>query len=357
MPPKKSAKTDGAQLLKHDLKNHTIGSLYLIGGEEDYLKEHYLAALEKEVVEEAFRDFNYDVFEGAALTVDQLTQAIDRYPAMAERRMIVVKDLDVFKPTAAFKDVLPDILNDLPEYVCLVFYYDTIALKPDKRTKLYAAINKSGCIADFSHLERHDLIPWVKRQAKAAGKQIDTDTCDYLLFLCGTSMTGLIPEIEKACAHSATDSVKRSDIEAVCTKVLDAVIFDLTDAITAQRFDRALGLVNDLIAQRNEPIILLSAIARHIQRLYAAKLVMQSHGSDKELMELLGSKSAYYARKMRDAAAQLQLNWLRRALLLCGESDVAMKSAGTDRQKTLELLLLQMATNFGEKAGRHDDSY
>ena len=352
MPPKKTSAADGVQRLKNDLKNHAVGSLYLIGGEESYLKEHYLAALEKEVVDESFRDFNYDVFEGASLTADQLTQAVDSYPAMAERRMVVVKDFDVFKPTAALKEALPDILGDLPEYVCLVFYYDTIALKPDKRTKLYAAINKAGCIADFSHMDRHDLIPWVKRRAKAAGKHIDTDTCDYLLFLCGVSMTNLISEIEKACAHSATDSVKRSDIDAVCTKILDAVTFDLTDAITAQRFDRALGLVNDLIAQKNEPIVLLAAIARHMQRLYAAKLAMQSHISDKELMGLLGTKSAYYARKMRDAAAQLRVSWLRRTLLLCGECDVAMKSAGADRQKTLELLLLQMASNWEEKAGR-----
>lgn len=348
MPPKKSKKSDGVQRLKADLKNHTIGSLYVIGGEESYLKQHYLSQLEQAVVDETFRDFNYDVFEGASLTVDQLTTAIESYPAMAERRMVVVKDLDVFKPTAAWKEELSDILNDLPEYVCLVFYYDTIEFKPDKRTKLYTSINQLGCIADFSRLERHDLIPWVKRHVRDAGKQIDNDTCDYLLFICGTSMTNLLLEIEKACAHSVTDAVKRSDIDAVCTKVLDAVTFDLTDAITAQRFDRAMGLVNDLIAQKNEPIVLLSAIARHIQRLYAARLAMQSHVSDQQLMELLGSKSSYYARKMRDSAIQLEAKWLRRTLLLCGESDVAMKSAGADRQKVLELLLLQMAANFGE---------
>lgn len=348
--PKKPTKADGAQQLKQDLKQHTIGSLYLLGGEETYLKEHYLAALEKEIVDETFRDFNYEVFEGASLTAERLTEAVDSYPAMAERRMVVVKDLDVYKAPAALKEELPGILSDLPEYICLVFYYDTIELKPDKRTKLHGIITKKGCIADFSHPERHDLIPWVKRRAKDAGKEIDTDTCDYLLFLCGTSMTNLILEIEKACAHSATDAVKRSDIDAVCTKILDAVTFDLTDAITAQRFDRALGLVNDLIAQKNEPIVLLAAIARHMQRLYAAKLALEAHVGDKELMQLLGSKSMYYARKMRDSAAGLRTDWLRRTLLLCGESDVAMKSAGADRQKVLELMLLQMAANFGDKA-------
>ena len=79
---------------------------------------------------------------------------------------------------------------------------------------------------------------------------------------------------------------------------------------------------------------------------------MQFHVSDQQLMELLGSKSPYYARKMRDSAAHLETKWLRRTLLLCGESDVAMKSAGSDRQKVLELMLLQMAANFGETKHR-----
>ena len=181
MPPKakKSSKTDGIQLLKQDLKNHTVGSLYVIGGEEAYLKQHYLTALDKEVVDETFRDFNYTVFEGASLTAEDLRDTVDSFPMMAERRMIVVKDLDIFKPTAALKDELPAILSDLPEFVCLVFYYDTIELKPDKRTKLYASIAKTGCIANFSQLERHVLIPWVKRHVRAAGKQIDNDACDY----------------------------------------------------------------------------------------------------------------------------------------------------------------------------------
>lgn len=341
---------NGAAVLKQNLKDHEIGQLYLIGGQESYLKEHYLKKLVDEVVDDTFRDFNYEEFEGNTVTLDQLTNAIDSYPAMAERRVAVVKDLDVFKAPAAIKEHLPDILSDLPDYICLIFYYDTIELKPDKRTKLYTLINKVGCIAEFSELERHDLIPWVSRHAASYHKHISNDTCDYLLFLCGTSMTNLVTEISKACSHSVTDEVTRKDIDAVCSKVLDAVIFDLTDAIAASRFDKALTILNDLIAQKNEPIVLLSTVARHFQRMYAAKLVEESHGSEKQLMEILDSKSPYYARKMRDAARPMQLSWLRKALLLCGEADMSMKTTGTDRQKVLELLLLQLASE--QKAGR-----
>lgn len=347
--PRKKA-PNGASILKQDLKNHKIGQLYLIGGEESYLKEHYLKKLIDETVDDTFRDFNYEEFEGNTVTLDQLTNAIDSYPAMAERRVVVLKDLDVFKAPAALKEHLPDIFSDLPDYICLIVYYDTIELKPDKRTKLYTLINKVGCIAEFSELERHDLLPWVRRHAAAYQKHIADDTCDYLLFLCGTSMTNLLTEINKACSHSVTEEVTRKDIDAVCSKVLDAVIFDLTDAIAVARFDRALTILHDLLAQKNEPIVLLSTIARHIQRMYAAKLVAESHGSEKDLMEVLDTKSPYYARKMRDSARTMELGWLRTALLLCGEADISMKTTGTDREKVLELLLLRLASE--QKAGR-----
>ena len=343
MPKPRKKGPTGADLLKRDLKNNELGQLYVIGGEEAYLREHYLHKLVDALVDDTFRDFNLEEFEGSAVTVEQLSNAIDSYPAMAERRVVVLKDFDVFHAPAAWKEYLPEILSDLPEYICVIFYYDTIDLKPDKRTKLYSLIQKVGCIAEFTQLERHDLIPWIRRHAAAQKKQISDATCDYLLFLCGTSMTNLVTEIAKACSHSATDEVTRKDIDAVCSKVLDAVVFDLTDAIADTRFDQALSIVGELIAQKNEPIVLLSAVSRHIQRLYAAKLVAVSHGTEQELMEMLGTKSAYYARKMRDGARRFPLSWLRRALLLSGETDIAMKTTGTERQKVLELYLLELA--------------
>lgn len=59
-----------------------------------------------------------------------------------------------------------------------------------------------------------------------------------MIFLCGNSMTNLAGEMEKAAAHTTTGVIKRYNIDAVCSPVLDAVVFDLTDAVTAGRFDR-----------------------------------------------------------------------------------------------------------------------
>lgn len=341
-------KNSGKAKLVQDLKNNTFAPLYVFFGEETYLKEYYLSELKKKVIEPAFADFNLIEYEGKGLSVEQLTEAIDSYPAMAEKKLIVVRDFDLFKPPAGFAELLPGLLSDLPEYVCLVFYYDVLEGKPDKRTKLYKVLEKTACFVDFAHMEERELVAWIERRARALGCAITPDDASYLIFLCGNSMTNLAGEIEKAAAHTTTGEIRRYNIDAVCSPVLDAVVFDLTDAITAGKFDRAVALVGDLIAQKNNEVMIFTTITRHIQRLYAAKLCEAARGGEKALMEMIGSKSPYYARQIQNAARRVPLGWLRTAASLCAETDAALKGSAVDKQKQIELTLLALASALKE---------
>lgn len=206
--PAEKGKTNGKAQLIRDLKNGEFAPLYIISGEETYLKEYYLRQLREKVVDPAFADFNLIEFEGKGLTVEQLTEAIDSYPAMSEKKLIIVSDFDLFKPPAGFSDVLPGILGDLPEYVCLVFYYDVLEGKPDKRTKLYKTLEKTACFAEFSHQEERELVAWLERRARALGCSIAPEDASYMIFLCGNSMTNLAGEMEKAAAHTTTGIIK-----------------------------------------------------------------------------------------------------------------------------------------------------
>ena len=344
--PAEKGKTNGKAQLIRDLKNGEFAPLYIISGEETYLKEYYLRQLREKVVDPAFADFNLIEFEGKGLTVEQLTEAIDSYPAMSEKKLIIVSDFDLFKPPAGFSDVLPGILGDLPEYVCLVFYYDVLEGKPDKRTKLYKTLEKTACFAEFSHQEERELVAWLERRARALGCSIAPEDASYMIFLCGNSMTNLAGEMEKAAAHTTTGIIKKYNIDAVCSPVLDAVVFDLTDAITAGKFDRAVTLVGELIAQKNSEVMIFTTITRHIQRLYAAKLCAEARAGDKQLMEMIGSKSPYYARQIQNAARRVSLTWLRHAASICARTDSALKGSAVDRQKQIELALLSMAAEL-----------
>lgn len=344
MATKRNAK--GCDQLKIDLKTGQLGQLYIISGEEAYLKNHYLGQIQKALVQDDFAQFNLQQFEGKGMTPEAFTEAVEGYPAFAERKLVIVRDFDLYKPPAAFQPVLLDTLSDLPEYICLVFYYDVLPFKADKRTKMHALLEKKACFAEFDHLDDRQLREWILRRVRALGKDMDPETCEYLVFLCGNDMTNLIGEIEKAAAHSTLHEIKRYSIDEVCTPVLDAVIFDLTDAITQSRFDRAISIVGELLAQKNTEVAVFSAVLRHIQRLYAAKLCEQYHSGGKELLALIGSNSSYYAQKLTRAARNVSLAWLRNAVRICGDTDAALKSSAADKQKIIELALLQMASTI-----------
>ena len=97
----RETKPNGKSQLIRDLKNGEFATLYIISGEESYMKEYYLRQLRQKVVDETFADFNLIEFEGKGLTPEMLTEAIDSYPAMADKKLIIVKDFDLFKPPAS----------------------------------------------------------------------------------------------------------------------------------------------------------------------------------------------------------------------------------------------------------------
>ncbi len=335
----------GYKQIQLDLQSKNYQKLYIFYGEEDYLKERYLQRLKKAVVDETFAQFNLVEFEWKGLNAEILTEAIESYPAFSERKMVIIKDLDIYKPPASISDILPNLLSDLPDYICLVFYYDTIEYKPDKRTKLYSVINKFASVNEFGRMSENELITQISKYVRSAGKEISKDTCQYLLFLCGNSMTNLLTEIDKAISHSTLQEIKKYNIESVCTRTLDAVVFDLTDHIAAKRFDKAISILNDLIAQKNTEVMLFSAIQKHMQRMYAAKLFMGTPSANqKELMSLIGTGSSFYANKMQDMARRISINWLRKCIKICGETDIALKSSSADKVKIIEIALLEMAS-------------
>lgn len=336
------AASAGAAQLKKDIQQGSIQNCYIIYGEESYLKEYYLQALIQKTVDEAFLDFNYQRFEGKELTPEQFTEAVDSYPAMAERRLILIRDFDLYKAPAAMKDSLLETLADLPPYLCLVFYYDILELKTDKRQKIHALLSKNACFAEFTHLAERELMDWIRRRLRALGKGIADTDCAYFIFYCGNDMTQLAGEIEKAAAFCTVEAVTKYHIDMVCTRVLSAAIFDLTDALADQNFTRCFTVLQELIAQKNDEIQIFSTIIRHLQRMYAAKLAEQEHAGEAALMNLLNAKSSFYVRKITSSARKLPLTWLRTAILLCAQTDAQLKSSVTDKKRLIELTLLQL---------------
>ena len=341
---KAPAKNEALQRLKADLAGGTPGCAYIFYGEESYLREYYLGELRKVLVPAGFEEFNDHRLEGRDLTVQALAETAEAMPMMAERTFIVVTDFDFFRLGEEQRERMIAFLEDIPPYCCVVFVYDTVSYKPNRTMKkLWKAISDHVQTVEFRAAESGDLLAWIARRFRALGKDIDRQTAEYLVFLCGGLMTGLVPEIAKIAAYAKGSAVTRSDIDAVADPVLSAEVFRLSDAVLQGNYDRAAEILGDLLKMQTEPIMILAALGSQLRRIYTARLAIDSGRDRYWLMELWEMKSDYPAKLLLSAARRTTADWCADAVKMCQVLDRRMKSEkGIDAAGELKLLLVRL---------------
>jgi len=347
MADRKKVPSGGSALkkLKADLAAGTAGSAYIFYGEESYLREYYLGKLRETLIPQGFETFNYHALEGKELTAEILTETAEAMPMMAERTLIVVTDWDLFKLAEGQREELAALLEDLPSYCCIVFVYDTLEYKPNRQLKkLCKALDAHVEAVEFQAASNSDLLPWITRRFKTLGKNIDRQTAEYLTFLCGGLMTGLLPEIEKIAAYAKGEKITQEDVDAVADPVLSAEVFKLSDAVLQGNYDQAASILGDLLKMQTEPIMILAALGSQLRRIWTARLALDEGKDRYWLMDLWGMKKDYPAKLLLAAARRTTAEWCAQAVRLCQVLDRRMKSErGIDNAGELKLLLVRLA--------------
>ena len=341
---RESGSSPAFQKLKQDLAEGDAASAYIFYGEESYLRAHYLRRLREVLIPAGAEEFNYHALEGKDLTVQQLSEMAEAMPMMAQRTMIAVTDMDLFKLGKEQREQLVEFLSDVPPYCCVVFVYDTVAYKPDRTMKhLCKAIADHVQAVEFRAAESGDLLAWIARRFRALDKEIDRQTAEYLVFLCGGLMTGLVPEIAKIAAYAKGKAVTQADVDAVADPVLSAEVFKLSDAVIGRDFDKAAQILGDLLKMQTEPILILATLGGQLRRLYTARLAIDGGKDRAWLMELWGMKSDYQAKLLLGAARRTTTAWCADAVKMCQVLDKRMKSEkGLDGVGELKLLLVRL---------------
>ena len=340
---KKQEQPDGVQLLKQAIRAKDPGRLYFFYGEEIFLLQHYLGQLRKVIVDELTESFNFHKLTSETFDIRQFADCVENLPMMAERTMVIVDEIDIFKMHESDREKMIDIFSDIPDYCTVVFTYETTGFKPDKRLKkLWDAVNKHGELVEFAKQNQRDLITWVTRHFSAAGKRISPDLCAYLIDITDGTMTSLAGEIGKICAYSGADEIRKSDIDAVTEPVLDAVVFQMTDMLGEGNYGGALMKLQQLLKMQQEPVMILGAIGGHFRRLATARTLLDNGKNAPELMKLCGM-AEYPARKAISAASRFSAGFYAKAAELVLESDRKMKTSFDDPQRILEILIMELA--------------
>lgn len=340
---KKTASNTGLSELKLAIKNKEPGRLYFFHGEETFLMNHYLALIKKLLLDPLTESFNYHRLNNETFDIRSFADAVENLPMMAEHTLVVVEDIDPFKMNEGDRAKMMEIFSDIPDYCTVVFTYLTVGWKADKRLKkLWDAVDKNGTIVEFAKQDQKELVPWISRHFAAREKRISNDLCVYLMEITGGTMTALAGEIDKICAYSGADEIRKSDIDAVTEPVLDAVVFQMTDLLSAGRYDQALLKLQQLLKMQQEPLAILGAIGGNFRRIGTARTLLDNGKNSAYLQKLCGLPD-YPARKTMEAARRFRPEFCRKAAQLVVQTDYRMKTSFDDNERLLELLILQLA--------------
>ena len=136
----------------------------------------------------------------------------------------------------------------------------------------------------------------------------------------------------------------QEDVEAVANHIPEAVVFEMTELIAQKKYNSALSVLSELLADKNnEPVMMLAVLGKQMRQLYAARLALEKNLGTKYVMEVCGIKYDYIASKLLNAARGFTLPQLKRAVELCAETDYRMKSSGTDERELLKETVLRIA--------------
>ena len=334
--PQKNKSIDGYRRITESIASGQIGSLYIFHGEERYLLERSLAELRRRLCPDGLSGFNYRRFEGKGFTVDELEDAINTLPAFADRTLIEIHDFDIFK--CEEKPRLLKLFEDLPDYVCIVFIYDTVPYKPDSRQKINSEILKHADAVEFLIQNQDKLINWIRKHFAGAGKNISAADAEYLAFITGGSMNTLQGEIEKIAAYAMGEAVTRADIDSVVSPVLDAVAYKMTDALARRDYAAAMRVLDELLQMKEAPHKLMFGISLKMRQLLAAGVCIESRLDKAALMDMCGIRQEFQAKSLMDTARRMPLAGMRNAVLLCSETAFELNSTPDPEARLVELI-------------------
>ena len=221
--------------LNEDLKTGKLKQVYLLYGEENYLKRQYKERITKALIGEG-DTMNYAYYEGKGIPLKEVIDLAETLPFFAERRLIVFENTGLFKTAGA---ELADYIKELPETTSFLF----VETEVDKRSKLFKAVKAKGSAVEMNFQDEATLKRWTAGRIRQEGKKITERDVVYFLEKVGTDMENITKELEKIfCYALERDVITREDIDAVCVTQISNHIFEMVNAVADKQQKRALDL-------------------------------------------------------------------------------------------------------------------
>ena len=320
------------QRINEDIKTGNFKQIYLLYGEERYLKNQYTTRLRKALCQEG-DEMNTHFYQGKDFSVGEVIDLAETLPFLAERRVMFFKDTGLFKSGG---EKLAEYLASPNDTTFFVFTESEV----DKRSKLYKAVQSKGYAAEFTVQDENSLKRWIAGILGREGKKISENTAQLLLSKTGTDMENIQMELEKLfCYTLDKNEILPEDVEEICITRTENKIFDMIRAVAQKQQKKAMDLYYDLLALKEPPMRILFLIARQFNQLLQMK-ELKNQGYDQNSIASHMKIQPFIVKNSWRQMESFTYEELERAVRECVEAEEAVKTGCMNDQMSVEMLIV-----------------
>ncbi len=319
--------------IDEDIKSKRFQPVYLLYGEEAYLKKQYSGKL-KQALSKEDDTMNVSVYEGKNIHPGEIIDLAETLPFFAEHRLIMLENSAVFK--SASED-LADYMKHIADTTCFVFVEDEV----DKRSKMYKAVKNAGRVVEFKRQTEDVLTRWILGRLGREQKKITKPVLQMFLEKTGNDMENIDKELEKLfCYTLGREVISAEDVEAVCVVQTTNRIFEMVNKLAEKKQKQALELYYDLLALKEPPMRILFLIARQFQNLLLVK-DLKRQGYDDKFIASKVKIPEFAVRKHYAQAGGFTMGQLKEAVEDCVQMEEDVKTGNLSDRLAVELLIVK----------------
>lgn len=330
--------------LEKELNSNSLKSLYLLYGEELFLLENILKKI-KNIFGECIKGINYINIDDT--NISELISDIETPAFGYEKKLLIVRNSGILKKEGKRKNTeLSNLREKISSYIKenIDIINDSVVLviieeDIDNKQELYKIFDKFGVVCNFEYQKPIQIQKRLKAICNAYHVDIDDSSLKYFIEVCGTNMQELINEIRKLIEYAGNGGkIEKIDIDKLCIKKLETIIFDLTDNLGKKETQRALQVLKNLIANKEPIQKILITLYNHFKKLYITKLAVKEN---KDLISSLNLKpnQTFLVNKYKTQANYFSDKELSKILQGLRDLDYNSKNGLIDLQVGLEAIL------------------
>lgn len=320
-----------------DVRKGIFKPVYLLMGDEPFYPELVCREIIANCIEEGFKDFNETICYGSDVTTDQIITAARRYPMMADRQLVVVKEAQMLKDIENLSFYAADPLDS----TVLVILMQKAAV--DRRKSLFKLVSNVGAVVDSPALRDYEMPGWITDYYASRGLKIDPQAAALLAESAGTDLSTIVVETDKLMKNlrEGTKNISVDDIEKNVGISRQFSVFELTKELSYRKADKALEIARHLgnTAKFQMPMA-VSALYTHFYRILKYDVLLQKNNyppADQKA-KVLGV-NPYFFREYDAASRNYPLKKAMAVISLLNEYDYLGKGGDGGEKDPAELLV------------------